>query len=64
MIKNHAIAVLQELKVRFISELVLLKGERSLMKCLKTNCNQSQHKPVLPLTKQSLKEMPKRGKRL
>ena len=36
MIKNHAIAVLQELKVRFISKLFLQKVERSTVKCFKT----------------------------
>ena len=36
MIKNHAIAVLQELKVRFISKLFLQKLERSTVKCFKT----------------------------
>lgn len=47
MIKNHAIAVLQELKVRFISKLFLQKLERSTVKCFKTqNSNQSQRKPI------------------
>ena len=36
MIKNHAIAVLQELKVRFISKLFLQKLEHSTVKCFKT----------------------------
>ena len=36
MIKNHAIAVLQELKVRFISKLFLQKLERYTVKCFKT----------------------------
>ena len=35
MIKNHAITVLQELKVRFISKLFLQTLERSTVKCLK-----------------------------
>ena len=35
MIKNHAIMVLQELKVRFISKLFLQKLERSTVKCFK-----------------------------
>lgn len=47
MIKNHAIAVLQELKVRFIYELFLQKLERSTVKCFKPlNSKQSQRKPI------------------
>ena len=52
MIKNHAITVLQELKVRFISKLFLQTLERSTVKCLKrktlTNhsANLSSHLPI------------------
>lgn len=52
MIKNHAITVLQELKVRFISKLCLQTLERSTVKCLKrktlTNhsANLSSHLPI------------------
>ena len=52
MIKNHAITVLQELKVRFISKLLLQTIERSTVKCLKrktlTNhsANLSSHLPI------------------
>lgn len=52
MIKNHAIAVLQELKVRFISKLFLQTLERSTVKWLKrktlTNhsANLSSHLPI------------------
>ena len=52
MIKNHAITVLQELKVRFISKLFLQTIERSTVKCLKrktlTNhsANLSSHLPI------------------
>lgn len=52
MIKNHAITVLRELKVRFISKLFLQTIERSTVKCLKrktlTNhsANLSSHLPI------------------
>ena len=52
MIKNHAITVLQELKVRFISKLFLQTLDRSTVKCLKRktlinhSANLSSHLPI------------------